>query len=681
MKTITLVLGILGFGIAGALASDAAKRPMTIDDELNLVRVGDAVLSPDGRQVFYSLSTLNWAENKYDTKYYMAASDGSRTVEYIGEGGGSDFRFSPTGAYLAFIREPEEEDAEEGATSQLFIMSTAGGEAMPLTRHRGNIVDFKWLADGSGIVFVAEEMGTEEGERERRLGADAIFIDEAPNGKAAARFTNFWSIGLGDKTARRITDEELVVEGFDISPDGVRIVFTARPDTRTNYIWEAELYLAEVSDGEVRQLTDNDAPESDPLWSPDGKRIAYRAPSDQDLDLRVGHFWVMEPTTDAVRRLDGQRTGELFEGTIAWSPDGKYLLYSEVHGTNTNLYRLNVRTDKAEALTSMTGTLGAQSFSRDGKRMAYFYENFTTPRDLYVSGLKGRNAVRITDANPWVREQLQLSEGEFLRWTSKGDIEIEGVFYPALNAGAGKSPMILNIHGGPAGVIINRFRADFQVLAGQGYAVLGPNFRGSTGYGDALLRGLMGEVGDGEFVDNMTGVDHAIETRNIDPERLGVRGWSWGGVSSSYTVTQTDRFKAASIGAMVGNWAAETGPGFNYDVAFWYIGGTPWDNPEEWAKRSSITHVKNVTTPSIIFHGGKDTTSSVGQSLMFFTALRDIGKAPVRYIKFPREGHGVREPRHRRLLSIEEMKWFKKHIEGVDWTPPVRAKKVGEAVE
>ena len=154
---------------------------------------------------------------------------------------------------------------------------------------------------------------------------------------------------------------------------------------------------------------------------------------------------------------------------------------------------------------------------------------------------------------------------------------------------------------------------------------------------------------------------------------MGIRGWSWGGVSVSYAITQTQRFKAASIGAMVGNWAAETGPGYNSDVAMWYIGGTPWDNPEEWAKRSSITHVKNITTASIILHGGNDTQSSVAQALMFFTAIRDIGKAPARYIKFSRQGHGLHEPRMKRIRQIEEIKWFKKYIDGENWQAWVRA--------
>jgi dipeptidyl aminopeptidase/acylaminoacyl peptidase len=233
---------------------------------------------------------------------------------------------------------------------------------------------------------------------------------------------------------------------------------------------------------------------------------------------------------------------------------------------------------------------------------------------------------------------------------------------------------MLHVHGGPSGYFGNEFDFEFQLYAGLGYASLGPNVRGSSAYGDELLRGLMGDVGGVEHEDLMTGVDHVIEMGVADPERLGIRGWSWGGVLSSWVVTQTDRFKAASIGAMVGNWVAETGPGFNFDVTLWYIGGSHWENLDEWMRRSSLTHVANVTTPSLILHGGEDTTSSVGQSLMFFTALRDRG-IPTRFIKFPRQEHGVREPRLLRVLHVEETRWMEKYIRGVDWQPWVRPEK------
>lgn len=663
----------LNFVVAanGALA---AKRPMTVDDALNLVNVGDALISPDGKHVFYSKTELVWEKNDYKTTYYMASAEDGEAVQYIGEGGGEAFQFSPDGRYLSLMREIDE-------SPQLFLMPTSGGEAVQLTGHNGRIGAHKWTGDSSTIIFSADEPRSEEEESEHKLGADPVFVDEAPNGKEEARFSNLWAFDLRTKKETRLSDADFIVEAFDVSPDGSRVVLIGVPDRRANYIFKAELYLLEIDTKTLTRLTHNDAMEERPVWAPDGKTFAYRATSDKSFEMNAGYFWIMNPDAGSNRKLQGQNQGLLAEeATIAWTEDGKGLLFTEQRRTHHNLYKLNVRTGEAAALSKLPGTLSALSFSKDRKRMVISYQDLATPPDLYISKLENRpitsldKAVRITDANPWFREEVQVSLGENLKWTSKGDMEIEGIFIPALNHSGRKMPLILHVHGGPNYYAANIFRADFQILTGLGYAILSPNFRGSMGYGDEFLQALGGEVGDGEFIDQMTGVDYVIAHKNIDPDRLGIRGWSWGGVSTSYTITQTQRFKAASIGAMVGNWAAETGPGFNYDVHHWYIGGTPWDNAAEWAKRSSITHVKNITTPSLILHGGSDTQSSVGQSLMFFTAIRDIGIAPVRYIKFPRETHGIHEPRLRRIYQIEEYKWFKKYIGGEDWQPWVRAK-------
>jgi len=625
------------------------RRPMTIDDGLNLKRVDEAIISPDGNSVIYSVAKLDWEENEYTNEYFLYRDSSRDTRNFIGEEGGEDFQFSPDGGRVAFLREPDSNDEEdrEGqpGKSQIYVIPVDGGEAIPVTKHRGGVRSFKWMPDGEGLLFVADDMEAEEIEKERELGDDSYFVDLAPNGKHASRYSNFWEIDLAKKEEQQLSSMKLVVRDFDVSPDQSRVIFVARPDTRTNHPGDAELYLLTLEDKSIARLTDNAAPESSVMWSPDGDLIAYRAPDDRIHELRSGYFWILNPESGESRRLDGQSTGEL-STEASWSADSRYLIYNEVHGTNTNLYRISVRNGEAQALTDITGTLRAHGFSSETNRMVFSRQNFTAPPDLYVGDLRGRQARQITDLNPWVKDSLALSDGELLTWSSKGEMQIEGVYYPAIGNNADKSPLIVNIHGGPAGVIQNAFREDFQILAGQGYAIFAPNFRGSSGYGDELLRGLIGEVGDGEFQDVMTGVD----------------------LGTSYVITQTDRFKAASIGAMVGNWAAETGPGFNFDVSLWYIGGMPWENPEEWRKRSSISHVKNISTPSIIFHGGNDETSSVGQALMFYTALREIGEVPVKYMKFPREGHGIREPRHRRRLEGEEITWFKKYIDDKEWT-------------
>ena len=268
-----------------------------------------------------------------------------------------------------------------------------------------------------------------------------------------------------------------------------------------------------------------------------------------------------------------------------------------------------------------------------------------------------------------------LAESEIIKWHSSDGLEIEGILLLPANYQSGtRLPLLLHVHGGPAGAFTNSFRSSYHVWSGLGYAQLLPNVRGSSGYGDELLQGNYQDIGGGDYQDLMTGVNHVVEAGYADPSQLGIRGWSYGGILGGWTITQTDRFKGASLGAMVSDWASEYAPGFNHDVHLWYIGGTPWDNPDEWRQKSPLTHVANVTTPTLLMHGINDRTDTEPQSMMFFTAIRDQGKT-ARYIKFPREPHGFREPRHQRTRDVEEISWIQKYVRGVEWTPWERPKK------
>jgi dipeptidyl aminopeptidase/acylaminoacyl peptidase len=323
--------------------------------------------------------------------------------------------------------------------------------------------------------------------------------------------------------------------------------------------------------------------------------------------------------------------------------DGKSLLFNETRRTNSNLHRIDIETGRVTDITSVTGALRALAFSKDRTRMVYSFSDFDSPSDLYVSPMDDFDPVRLTDVNPWIEKEIMLARAEIIRWKSKDGMEIEGVFYlPADYKKGTKIPLMLHIHGGPPGHFANRFRPTFHIFAGLGYASLGPNIRGSDSYGDDLLTALMGDVGGGEYEDLIAGVDHVIENHHVDPGRLALRGWSWGGILGSWVITQTDRFKAASLGAMVGSWTAETGPGLSFDLRLHYIGGAHWINPEEWRRVSS-----------------------------------HIGKAPVRYVRFPREPHGFREPRHQRTRDIEEIRWVQKYVQGLDWKPWERKEGAG----
>jgi len=320
-------------------------------------------------------------------------------------------------------------------------------------------------------------------------------------------------------------------------------------------------------------------------------------------------------------------------------------------------------------VTKAEGSLSPASFSRDRTRMVYTFQDMATPPDLYVSGTARLEPVRLTDANPWVKSEIALGSASVIRWRSTDGTEIEGILMvpPGYTKGE-RLPLLVHVHGGPAGVFANSFRSQYQVWAGLGYAQLMPNVRGSSGYGDRFLRGNMHDIGGGDYQDLMTGVDHVIARGIADPDRMGIRGWSYGGILTGWAITQTHRFKAASAGAMVSDWTSEYGPGFNYNVRLWYIGGTPWEHPDAYRRMSSLTHVADVTTPTLILHGMNDRTDTEAQSMNFFEALRDQGRT-ARYIRFPREPHGFREPRHQRIRDIEEIRWMQKYVRGIEWTP------------
>jgi len=659
-----LPFGLLWFASLSTMAAQE-RRAMTVDDMLDLVRIGDVAMTPDGSKIFYSERRLHWETNKYEETFFMISSDGGEAITFVRKDGGERFRISPDGQHLSMLRKVDE-------SPQIFLMSLNGGEPWQWTKHRGEIGDYKWSGDGKSVVFVAEEAMNEEAEKEFKLGSDPIFVNEGPNGKNHGQWTLLWRIDLESKKEERVTEKEMLIDGFDLSPDGSRIVFTARKDDRGNFPFLSELYIVQTDGSDMKRLTDNRVLERDPIWAPDGKTFVFHASDDKEFDLRNGYLWIMNPDTGELRKLEGQNTGEIDH--LVWTPDGKSLLFNEVRGTNTNLYRIDVASGQLEALTQRTGTFRVVSYSRDRTRVAYTFNDFDTPADLYASDLNGGRSVRLTHANPWIEKEILLPKSEVVRWESHDGTPIEGVFMlPADYRQGTKIPLMLQVHGGPSGYWANAFEPELIIYTGLGYAVLGPNVRGSSGYGDDILRGLMGEVGGGEYYDLMTGVDHVIESGYADPDKMGVAGWSWGGVSAGWVITQTNRFKAASVGAGVSNWIGESGPGFNWDVSNWYVGGKHWTRRDEWRKRSAINYVENVETPTLFLHGEKDQTSSTNQSMVYFDALQERG-VPTRFIKFPRQGHGVREPRLLRVRITEEIRWMQKYVLGEDWKPSERPK-------
>ena len=266
-------------------AQGALRRPMTVDDSLDMARIENVLMSPDGRWIFYSLSELDWDRNEREQKHYMIPADGGDAIPFIGRAGGSDFHFSPDGEYLSFLRSVD-------GKPQIFRMRMSGGEASKLTNHRGGIISYKWSGDAGKIFFTAEEALSDEEQKEHDKGADAFYVREGANGRKEGRWRNLWIFDLSSMKETRLTDEELVISEFDVSPDGSRVVFAAMRQDLENYFFLSELYLVDARKRQVVRLTENNAPEDHVLWAPDGKTFAYHAPSDGDYNLTHGFLWI-----------------------------------------------------------------------------------------------------------------------------------------------------------------------------------------------------------------------------------------------------------------------------------------------------------------------------------------------------------------------------------------------------
>lgn len=662
--------------IAAPLAAQtkAAPTAFTVDDAIDLDRVSDPQLSPDGSRVLFSRSELDWEKNRRTSSLWVANADGTGARRFTGGDGDGGATWSPDGRWVVFTRSV----GEKGRTRQLFLLPLDGGEARQLTRHVTPVGRYEWTADSRRIIFLAQDSTSKEERTAREQGADEVFVDEGPNGQERGSWSNLWWVDVArgaelaePSDAHAITTREHRIGAFAVSPDGRSVAFTFRSENNRNDQFRSEIAVVNIADGQVRQLTENGAPESSLGWSPDSRTLTFMAPDLERWELAQGNLYALDLASGKIRQL-----GEGFQGGIRgydWAPNGKVIHLVATERTTSNLYELDVKSGKVRQLTKLEGLLGSASFSRDHSHLAFTFASPTEPGDIFTATLKDLRPVRVTDANPWIRERA-LATPELVRWKSRDGLEIEGILYLPAAGRTRAGAMVLEIHGGPAGAFTRGFNSGAQVLAAHGYAVLQPNVRGSTGYGDALLRGNMRDIGGGDFQDLMTGVDAMITRGVAHTDSLVVKGWSYGGILGGWTITQTNRFKAASLGAMVSDWRSEFGPGFNHDVTLWYLGGDPWSNKEFWIERSNFTHLDKAKTPTILFHGDDDRTDTIGQTFNFHAGLKHFG-VPVRFLRFPREGHGISEPRHARSRLVEELRWFQLYLRGQEeWQAPERPK-------
>ena len=649
---------ISAFVMAGLLCSAGVaaaqtRQAMSFVDVLELPSIQDPQLSPDGKQVLFVIDRPDWKGNRRVGHIYRINADGTSQVQLtFGERGESSPRWSPDGKAIVFTTR---RDAD--TNNQIYLLNTEGGEARRLTTHPTAPGSLAWSPDGTAIYFTASDAkSADEREKERLL--DDVYAFEETNFKQR----HLWTTDLAGKTSR-ITEGDWSVSGYELSANGSRIAMTRTPSPLLEFLDRTEVWVMDASGANARQLTNNKVPESAAALSPDGATVMFQAQSNEQFDLYYNDKLFLLPAAGGAARVLLKDVPYGIE-EARWSADGKSIYFTANMGVHNELMRVEVATAKVTQLSTGEHTLGSWMFNESAGLHVFTRNTAQRPGEIHVM-TNGAEPKRITAVFDETVAKFKVARQEKITWQGQDGVTVEGLlFYPVDYQAGRKYPLIVSTHGGPASSDRFGFSGDQQVYAGKGYAVLKPNYRGSTGYGDAFLRDMINGYFKQAHLDVMLGTDTVIAMGVADPDKLIKMGWSAGGHMTNKLITFTNRFKAASSGAGAANWISMYAQSDHREFRTPWFGGTPWQANapiDLYWDHSPLKDVAKVKTPTIFLVGAEDPRVPLPQSVEMFRALKSNG-VPTHLYVAPREGHGWTELRHRLFKLQIEMEWFEKHV-------------------
>lgn len=675
---------LAGTAVAHDAIAQSPKRPMTIDDMMALKNVGGAAISPNGALVVYQVSawehpSANAAKgdtalgDKHDVRSHLwiVPTDGSRQPRQItfSERGESQPQWSPDGSAIAFLSARGAAAGEEQPRPEIHVLHLDGGEAEKITSAKEGVTGFSWSPDGKRIAFLSVDSLSKTSDAARKRKDDPQVYE------GDFRLSHVWVADVATKKETELVHtSEFTVRGApDWSPDGRRIAYVTTPSTLLRDE-RRNAFIVDATSGAAERINAGADVQSTPQWSPDGRTLALTTlrqthpmvpDSMQWREILNSHLELYDVA--AKRTRDVSAGFDNSPGSMTWSPDGKSLYFTAGDRVYSSVFKFDVASGKYAQLTQRAIVRGL-SLDKNGTRAAFVMDTPLSPGNVYSSDASFATPRKLTEVNPQLTS-LSLGESEVVTWKSSDGQEVEGVLLKPVGYRAGQRyPLLVDIHGGPTGAHNAGFKANWgspgQFWAGQGWAVLYPNPRGSTGYGEKFMRGNVPDWGGGDYRDIMTGVDAMIARGVADGDKLAVTGWSYGGYMTSWVVTQTNRFKAAMEGAgltdLVSMYGTTDIPGY---IASFFHGVPNKETTEFYRQRSAITFVDNVTTPLLILHGGNDGRVPIGQPMEYFRALKDRGKT-VQLVFYPREGHGLGEYYHQMDKVRREFDWINRYTLG-----------------
>jgi len=665
-----------------------ASRAITVDDVFEIRAVGDPQIAEDGKWVAYTVATASLKEDKTETRISMAPAGGGDAIVLTAEGVSSSHpRWSPDGKYLAFLSK-----RNEGKT-QVWLLNRMGGEAQKLTDAIQDVDDFAWSPDSKRLVLILQDPSPEELEEAKakdkdKPGSTDKDKDKDKDAKAKKpktpppfvidryrfktdtvgyldrRRTHLYVFDVATKAVVQITSGDFDDEQPAWSPDGKLLAFTSNrstPDPDSTYDTNIWVVAADSTDkgAPLTQVTTNPGADGSPAWSPDGKWITYVTQLDPKLLIYATHHIAVSPASGGPAKVLTLAFDRMSRSP-RFSPDGQFIYFMADDDGSQNLFRIPATGGEITRTISGHVVVSAFTLAKSGELAAQI-TSMDRPAEIFTTPASGAPMIRVTHVNDAFMAKIKVVTPEYVKFKSKDGTTVAGYLYKPLDYVAGKKyPTLLIPHGGPVGAYYGEFFHFWQLLAANGYVVLEPNPRGSSGYGQDFCKAIFADWGNKDYQDDMAMVEYAIAQGVADPDKLGVGGWSYGGISTDFIIAQTTLFKAAISGAGSAFFAALYGHDeyvLDYDVEL----GHPWENRAVWDKISPFYKVANITTPTLFMGGDIDWNVPIVGGEQMYEAMKSLGRE-TELVVYPGEFHSFKTPSHIKDRLERFLNWYAHYV-------------------
>ena len=667
MKISSICVLIAGLLPASVLAQEAERRLFQPEDVHRLNSVGDIAISPDGEWVVYRVGTTNVDEDTKSSNLFMVNWEGTTRIQltHTENSGESQPRFSPDGKFLAFVSSRSDGESEDfddpKEKSQVWLLNRMGGDAERLTEFPGGVSSFEWSPDSSRLAVVSRDPKerVEEGDTQKPIVIDRYHFKQDGQGYLGNRYERLYVFDLDAREASLLTPGPYNSGQPAWGPDSDIIAFSSKrhgdPDRNIN----SDIYtIGAVTGASPQQITTWDGPDTNPVFSPDGKQIAY-------LQGGPPKYSDYDPNQPAVISVDGGKqflpvgNPDLTISSLRWSLDGKtlhFLLADDRARVVASVAAKGGDVERVSPTDAQPGVVGSFNVGKKGLvAVATFPQR---PAEIYRVG----DGMALSDHNEELRDSITWAAVEGFDAVSKDGTRVGSMLLkpPGFREGV-RYPTIANVHGGPVSQDGYEFDATSQALAAQGYLVVNPNYRGSSGRGQEFSRAIFADWGNLEIQDIHAVMDQLVEDGLADPERLGIGGWSYGGINANFAIATDTRFAAAVSGAGSANYIA----GYGTDQYIWLYEnelGLPWESPEAYLDLSyPFLHADRIETPTLYMCGEKDFNVPLINSEQMYQALRSLN-VPTQLVIYPGQYHGLSKPSYVQDRLERMIEWYGRYL-------------------